>query len=145
MSSRAMFARAVVICALTASAAAWSAGGHDHHHGGASVTREQSGKWKTDATLRAGMTRIHQALVRHVDTGAPAERLAASVRGEVDTIIANCRLDPAADAALHGVLGQLLDGARALEGAETDRGLVQIREALEAYGRQFRHPGWPPS
>src|SRR3546814_11665123 len=43
-----------------------------------------------------------------------ATALASEIEQSVNYLFANCRLEPAADAALHGLLAQLLQGAAAL-------------------------------
>lgn len=148
LSKRALFAFAV--------AAGLSAGAHaasdPHGHAGAppALTLNKGQKWQTDEALRQGMDeiraamaaalpRIHQRQFAPDDFAALAER----VQGQVDHIVSNCQLPEDADAQLHVVLAQVLDGIAALKGRNgQDQGAVAIVAALHAYGAHFAHPGW---
>ena len=56
-------------------------------------------------------------------------------------LIENCRLEPAADAALHALLLPLLDNAAMLkEGRETQAALAGLDAALQQYRRSFVAP-----
>lgn len=74
-------------------------------------------KWPTDEPLRQGMANIRKALgphfgAIHQGTAAPRvyQALAARIEAEVAGIVRNCKLDPEADAMLHLVLADLLQG-----------------------------------
>lgn len=124
--------------------------GHDHDHdghGGTTVPVLDDGrKWDTDGPLRNGMERI-QALVAPLAPGqtpdpARAAAIAAGVQDQIAYLIANCKLDPAADAVLHALLADLVKGADALA-SDGKTGMALIGHALEQYPRYFDHPGWP--
>jgi hypothetical protein len=60
-------------------------------------------------------------------------------------MVANCKLDPEADANLHIILEQILEGAEALQGKEKKNpraGANRVVAALNDYGKYFDHPGW---
>lgn len=104
-------------------------------------------RYATDATLREQMRAIrgnvlaleHQARGRI--TGEVATRLADQITGHVNTIIVNCKLPPDADAALHDIIGPLLQNASALK-ADPDRNdaIAAMRKALDQYARTFDDP-----
>ncbi|WP_019340388.1 hypothetical protein [Stutzerimonas stutzeri] len=123
---------------------------HDGHgaHAAPPVGGEQ--QWATDAALREGMSRLRQA----VNAALPADpaqsiserqalALQANIEDGVSYLIANCELDAQADAALHGLLADLLGGANALaEPAQRGEGAQQIRTALQRYPTLFAPPHW---
>jgi hypothetical protein len=129
-----------------------------HQHGGASalVTKLelQDGKhWPTDASLRTGMAAIraafdadHPAIHEGRETDAQYTALAAKIEREVNTIVTHCKLPPAADAQLHYVVGDLLQGVALLRGDDPARsrhdGARLVHGALNAYGKYFEDPTW---
>jgi len=130
---------------------------HDHEEAHAHEDHASSGlslnngvQWETDAVLRHEMMEI-RAAVENVaptfDAGqlalAQAQQLSATVRGSVNTMIAQCELEPEADANLHSILAVLLAGAAALESSPmSSEGVPALKEALQAYGQYFNHTGW---
>lgn len=108
---------------------------------------DQGQPWATDAPLVEGMERIRDAV--NEATALPAldadsaAALAQSVRAQVDFLIANCRLEPDADATLHVFIAQLLNAAAALQkDPASSEGLPQLQETLGEYPHYFAHPGW---
>lgn len=140
--------------ALMTSSAALAQSATDAHAGHASPLLElvlnNGAKWQGDQNMQLGMTAIRDAVqaqagALHAGTIDTAGRkaLADQIMAQIDFMAANCKLDPAADEQLHVVLGQLVDGAAALEGdgpAEAAAGTLV--GALDAYGSHFEHPGW---
>lgn len=132
--------------------------GHEHDASVASVTRLQldgDRKWPTDASLRSGMAAIHVAFEAdhpaiHAGeaTDAQYDALASSIESQVNSIVANCKLPPAADANLHYVVADLLQGVNLMRGQDTQRsrhdGAALVHGALRAYGEFFDDPGWKP-
>ncbi len=125
--------------------------GHDDAHAGdaaAALLQLDEGKpWPTDAALVEGMQRIRDA-VAAAQGAAPLDAVAATalaqtVEDQVAFLIANCRLEPAADATLHVLIARLLGAANALRAdpASPD-GLPAMQETLDLYPRYFAHPGW---
>jgi len=127
---------------------------HQHEHDDADagvLIREHGEKWATDAPLRAGMEQIRnliavpQATVASGASLTPADAraLADGVRHQVDELIRNCKLEPEADAALHVLIADLLQGAAELVGEPPSaEGLARIQNAINQYARYFSHPGW---
>jgi hypothetical protein len=143
-----------LIALLAAALPALSAEPGHHHHGAASQQLQlDAGKpWKIDAPLRRAMDNINgamkQALPRiHRDrfTNADYRKLGETVDQEIAYAVANCKLEPRADAMLHLVIAELSAGAEAMQGKgrlSRHDGAVKVIEALHAYGRHFQHPGW---
>jgi hypothetical protein len=156
--SLAVAAAALAAACTPVAMAAPAAPAAAHAHDGAHDTKlrlDHGRKWATDAPLREGMTRIKGLVAprmdaAHAGTMGAAEyaALAAKVEVEVGNIVANCKLPPEADAALHVVLSQLAEGTGAMAGrtpgVQPRQGFVQVATAVNEYGRYFEHPGWKP-
>ena len=140
--------------ALALGAPAMAAENHDH--GGheatvAALVLDEGAKWRGDQNMIDGMTAIRTVMAANLDaihanavTPAQSKGLAADVGRQLDFMIENCDLEPAADEQFHLVLAQVMDGASALEAGDVETGAVAIVQALNAYGAHFEHPGWEP-
>ncbi len=144
---------------LLMSAATTMAQDHDahaaHQHGNESAqtsTPAVPGKrYATDATLRSGMAKIRQAVANlehhemgHLDVKQVAE-IAGGIETQVQDLIANCKLEPEADQALHGIIGALLASAKTLrEHPEDAAPVAKLRDALAAYPNSFDDPTFKP-
>lgn len=134
---------------------------HQHEHGhtqesAAAVERlqlDQGRKWATDASLRKGMAAIHEAFETDhpaihdgKQTDAQYDALAARIETEVNSIVANCKLPPAADANLHFVIADLLQGVELMRGHDPGKsrhgGAALVHGALHAYPKYFDDPDW---
>jgi hypothetical protein len=125
--------------------------GHSHDHAQAAVGQlklDDGRKWATDASLRTGMAAIrsafdadHAAIHAGTATDAQYEALAGRIEVEVSSIVANCRLPPAADANLHYVVADLLQGVGLMRGVDPERtrhdGAALVHGALRAYDEFF--------
>ena len=128
--------------------------GHGAHHGGlddrSALALDDGQKWPTDASLRKGMREI-RALVADspFSTGSAtadplaAKQIAMGVEGQVAYLIKNCELEPKADAALHVLISDMLEGAEALKKATPSAaGLALINNALAEYPKYFDDERW---
>lgn len=126
-----------------------------HQHAASETTKlvlDHGKKWATDAPLRKGMTEIRTVLAAkqegiHKRTLTPADykTLGTSVEARVANIVAECKLEPAADANLHLIVAELIAGADAMQGKSTTLpaiGAVLTVQAVNRYGQYFDHPGW---
>jgi hypothetical protein len=145
---------------VTAPVTAWAQHEHEDHsmHGGAGALVENlqlnaGRKWPTDASLRAGMAEIravfaadHPAIHAGTETDDAYAALASRIEQAVNRIVANCRLAPDADAQLHYVVGDLLQGVGLMRGGDPAKtrhdGAARVHGALNAYGRYFDDPQW---
>ncbi len=125
--------------------------GHEGHAAATlALSLNNGAKWQGDASMIQGMAGIRAVIERnkeaiHQNTLAAADYkpLAAEVQGQVDYLVQNCKLSPEADAQLHVVLGQVLEGMAEMDGGADPRaGAIRIVEALNVYGNYFDHPGW---
>jgi hypothetical protein len=107
-------------------------------------------RWATDHALRTGMARVRTALdelrhfeMGHMPTSMALERVTA-IEDATKYMFAHCKLAPAADAALHGMLVPLLTAARRLkEDAQDVSAVAAMRSAVADYPRYFDDPQWP--
>ncbi|HET7204535.1 MAG TPA: hypothetical protein VFI92_14320 [Steroidobacteraceae bacterium] len=132
---------------------------HEHSHPAdtalVSKLELDAGKpWPTDAPLRSGMAAIrtafdadHPAIHEGRESDAQYEALAGRIEREVNSIVANCKLPAAADAQLHYVVGDLLQGVALMKGSDAGKsrhdGAARVHAALLAYGKYFDDPSWP--
>lgn len=138
-----------------AGAGAWAATDHAHEHAAAAPALKLNAgkKWESDDALRQSMTKIRDS----VDAKLPAvhrgklntaqyDALGGEIDGQIANIVANCKLDPQADAVLHVVLAGMMEGNEALQGkspkAKRSAGVAKVVHSLEQYGKYFEHPGW---
>lgn len=129
---------------------------HQHTSHAPTTLQLNSGKkWETDAPLRKGMTGIQEVVAAKLDlihnnklTTSQYTELAKKISVHTDSIFKNCKLAPEADAQLHIVLAQVLDGTHRMKSADNldgrKLGAVKIVEALQLYPKYFDHPGWKP-
>lgn len=125
---------------------------HDHHPPSGGLHLNHGQRWATNPPLRQGMNGIREAVAStvHADaaralTPREANRLADAIRRQVDYLVAYCVLAPEADAVLHVLLGQLLEGAEALRRDPADEAALHlILSALKDYPAYFDHEGWRP-
>jgi hypothetical protein len=129
---------------------------HEHESGAAAVASiklDAGRKWTTDASLRTGMAGIraafdadHPAIHDGRQTDAQYDALAGRIESQVNSIVANCRLPPEADANLHYLIADLSQGVSLMRGQDPDRsrhaGAALVHGALLAYGKYFDDPEW---
>lgn len=127
---------------------------HDHAQAAqGTMELNQGQKWETDAPLRQGMGTLHEIVTQGLaDTQAEKlsaddyQKMSGKIMTQVTYIVQNCHLEPDADAQLHILLGQIVQGAEIVEGKVAHEkpggGLVKLAQALNGYGTHFNHPGW---
>ncbi len=92
--------------------------------------------------------RVAVQALEHYEHGhmgiAQARSTAALIDTAVDGIFANCRLEPDADVALHGLLAQFLAGAEAVRTSQQVpvQEIAGMRSALARYPQLFDDPQW---
>ncbi|MCC6879550.1 MAG: hypothetical protein KJZ92_14960 [Rhodocyclaceae bacterium] len=130
---------------------------HEHEHAAvpAKLELNDGKKWETDTPLRKGMENIrnsidavHHEIHENKLSAAKYGELAKKINGEVNGIVASCKLDPKADAQLHLVIAEILEGVEAMEGkakkVRRQAGALKVGGALEKYAAYFHHAGWQP-
>jgi hypothetical protein len=137
---------------LALSVQAFAATEHPHgsHGAGLELTLNDGQKWPTDEALRRGMGEMRNAMETSLGrihagqfTSANYVALADRLQKQVDYVTANCKLPEEADAQLHLVLAEMLEGMEVMRvGADRSQGALRAVAALEAYGRHFDDPNW---
>jgi hypothetical protein len=129
-----------------------------HEASGAAVAQLKmngTAKWATDASLRDGMASIraafdadHPAIHAGKQSDEAYAALATRIDQQVKSIVANCRLPAEADANLHFIIADLLQGVSIMRGEVPARsrhdGAAMVHQALNAYGKFFDDPTWQP-
>ena len=142
------FAGAALLAALAVPVAQAQSAHHDHAaHTAATQTPTQ--RWTTDAPLRAGMRDLREAteLLNHYQMGhlddVQRDNAVAAIDAAIKNMIANCKLKPDADTALHGLLAKFIAGADAARaGKFTKVELVPMQEALARLPQLFVDAEW---
>jgi hypothetical protein len=148
-------ASALIVIGLASIAGGALASHPDDGHGAAvqELRLDQGKRWPTDEPLRQGMSDIRAAMATafpQIHTGqfssAQYGALAAKIQERVDYVVGNCRLPEEADAQLHIILMEIVEGTDAMRsGSNPLGGARQVIQAIEAYGRHFDHPDWGKS
>lgn len=100
---------------------------HSRDHADSTAPAEaQAKRWPADAPLRDAMQQIRHARALYVGSAADTVALAEAIDEAIGYMIRHCSLPAEADAALHGVIGQLGGAANALRGED------HLREAIAA-------------
>jgi hypothetical protein len=120
---------------------------HAHHAPPPATQEAPAQRWATDAPLREGMAGIRTAVeaLGHYEMGhmgpEQAAELAGQIQAHVRDIIANCKLPPDADGALHLIIAPLMQHAAALQADPKKlEAITPMRQALADYARQFDDP-----
>lgn len=127
---------------------------HEHGHDAASMKLPDAPaeRWQTDAPLRKGMEGIREAVESRIPdfhSGRLSPEDVDAIAGAIDTnveyMVANCELEPRADATLHGLLGEMLAAKQQMSTRpDNPSGFPGIVKALARYPQYFEHPGWKP-
>lgn len=136
---------------FAAPAAAQSAAHHDHASHASHDAKPQvpAQRWATDAPLRAGMRNLREATetLNHYEMGhlddVQRDNAVEKIDAAIKDMIANCKLKPDADAALHGLLVKFIAGANAARaGTFSKAELAPMQDALAQYPRMFDDHDW---
>ncbi len=107
--------------------------------------------WPADEPLSRGMARVRAATTAldhaahgHLDP-VQVKGIAAELRSAVQMMFAECRLEPAPDAALHPLLASVLDAAGALEQGFDARALESLQAVVARYPALFVDAAWSES
>jgi hypothetical protein len=157
MKTRSTLVAAALVAAFALGTGAPTLAADPHQHAAGEPSKlvlDHGKKWATDEPLRKNMSEIRAALAAkqagiHNGTLATVDykALGVLIEARVAAIVAECKLEPAADANLHLIVAELLAGADAMQGKTKKTpaaGAVQAVRAANQYGSYFNHPGWKP-
>ncbi|PFG11347.1 MULTISPECIES: hypothetical protein [unclassified Marinobacter] len=125
---------------------------HDHGDGVAELRLDNGSKWAIDAPLSRAMTNIRNAVDKDYEAihsnqlaGEKYAALATKVTNEVAYMVENCNLEPEADAQLHLIIVDLMEGSTAMESkANAQDGAVKVIGAIGKYITYFNDPDFKP-
>lgn len=141
------------------SLAASTSAAHEHAHedaaAPATLQLNAGQKWATDGALRQAMANIRQTMAAslhaiHEDRLSKKGyvALAKKVEAEVGSIVANCKLELQADAQLHLIVAELLEGAEQMadqaKQVKRQSGAIKVIGALEKYATYFDDAQFKP-
>lgn len=122
---------------------------HDHHntHANSATVKANPGqRFVADLDLRTRMESIlntMQSLHSKKDLDQTKVKQAGNdVEKTVQDIFKNCKLEPAADNAIHPVLAEILGGANLLKKGDQKKGTQKVHQALLKYEELFDHKDW---
>jgi hypothetical protein len=141
-----------LLMALSSSLSTYAGNPHQHSHE-TQLHLNHGKKWQTDQSLREGMEQIRKLIITNqpkLKTTSADQTLFADVAGEIEkqvqAIFKSCKLPPEADAQLHILIVQIIEGAKkmreAVESEDQRTGVIEVTEALVKYGQYFDHRGW---
>jgi len=121
---------------------------HDQEYSDKGMVLNDGKKWKTDAPLRKGMQSIYnkvnkaeKAFSSKSLTQEEGKSLALHINKELMFMVENCELQPKADASLHVIIGEMMQGIGKLSKApNSEGGFPRINKALKQYPKFFNHP-----
>lgn len=121
---------------------------HDHEHSDKGMVLDDGKKWETDAPLRKGMQSIHdvvkkaeKAFQSKTMTQKEGEALGSHINKQLMYMVENCELQPKADASLHVIIGEMMQGIGELsKRPDSEGGFPRINKALKRYPKFFDHP-----
>lgn len=97
--------------------------------------------------LRAAYAKQVPAIHKGSQSTVGYKTLGEKTETEVTAIVAECKLDPKADAVLHLIIADMLAGADIMTGKAPGKpaaGAHRVVTALNQYGQYFEHSGWQP-
>ncbi|MDY0107618.1 MAG: hypothetical protein RBS27_13170 [Giesbergeria sp.] len=127
---------------------------HDHGKSAPHKLELNAGKkWGTDDALRQAMSSIHASVAQTLPAAHAGKASAADydafgkdVTAQITYMVENCKLDPKADAQLHIIVADIMNGVEAAQGKHGEKkratGVVKVAQAANAYGKHFDHAGW---
>lgn len=138
------------VLGIVFSCQSYGAENNHHSHGDSSTLTEvkPSKKFIADEALRGRMSSILSEMQKLSKTGSVAKKrkqvitTGGRVESVVQDIFKSCKLAPDADAAIHPILAEILEGAYMLKKGDEKNGHEKIHKALLKYGDNFEHSGW---
>lgn len=131
-----------------------AADAHDHGQSAPHKLELNAGKkWGTDTALRQAMSAIQKSVEQTLPaahsgkaTVADYDAFGKEVTAQVTYMVENCKLEPKADAQLHLIVADIMNGVEAAQGKHGEKkramGVVKVAQASNAYGKHFDHTGW---
>lgn len=125
---------------------------HHHHHeqNNSQLVLNQGEKWVIDDSLHIGMSNIKQEVIENLDeihherfTKQQYADLVVILDKHLTFLFENCKLPPLADAQLHLLLANVMQGVDKMKNSENKKqGAILIIQSLKTYPVYFNDPNW---
>lgn len=118
---------------------------HHHHH---QAPAKPAKKFIADKNLKKRMSAVLETMMAlHKNESMDVKKeylteIGGKIELTVQDIFKSCKLAPDADAAIHPILAEILDGAAMLKRGLRKDGSKKIHEALLKYESYFDHADW---
>ncbi len=117
-------------------------------HADMGMVLNEGKKWETDTHLRKGMQSITDVVKKSEKTfddktltQKEGEAIASNINKQLMYMVENCELQPKADASLHVIIREMMQGIGELSKVpNSEGGLPRIQKALIQYPKFFDHP-----
>ena len=118
---------------------------HAGHHSKATGKQQVMKKFVPTEDLKVRMEKL-LGLMKELKGKKPEQKQVKEygdkIANVVKDIIKTCKLEPDADAAIHPVLGSVLEGTEEFKKGNFESGYAKIQEGLLDYEKLFSHRGW---
>ena len=139
------------------------ASAHDHNHAHKqtspqkeqleaqqSMQLDQGKKWPIDASLHSGMSNIKTSMEENISeihnnqfTSAQYKSLAGKIDVQLAYLFKNCNLPEEADAQLHILLFNIMQGSKQMQSPNSPRsGAIKTIKTLQKYPHYFDDKNW---
>lgn len=142
----------LLLTGLLAIAYSFSVTASEHHHeqNNSQLVLNQGEKWEIDDSLHVGMSGIKQEIIKNLDeihherfTKQQYADLVVTLDKLLAFLFENCKLPPLADAQLHILLANVMQGVDKMKNSENKKqGAILIIQSLKTYPVYFNDPNW---
>ena len=124
---------------------------HTHEHDGQSELKlNHNKKWQIDNSLHIGMNGIKKEIMMNLDaihydkfSQKQYITIARKIDSQLSYLFKNCKLPPQADAQLHILLANIMQGSELMKSSEAPKqGAIKIIQSLNDYPQYFNDPAW---
>ena len=142
----------LLLTGLLATAYSFSVTAAEHHHeeNNSQLVLNQGEKWVIDESLHIGMSGIKKEIIKNLDeihherfTKQQYADLVVTLDKYLAFLFENCKLPPLADAQLHILLANVMQGVDKMKNSENKKqGAILIIQSLKTYPVYFNDPNW---
>jgi len=123
---------------------------HDHGYSTEKLSLNQGEKWQIDESLHIGMSGIKKEMMANLDAihhdkyaKEQYSALAKRIDAQISYLFEHCKLPAKADAQLHILLANIMQGSHLMKAGETPRqGAIKIIQSLNDYPQYFNDSAW---
>lgn len=123
---------------------------HNHDTLSIELSLNNGAKWQIDNSLHIGMSGIKKEMMAnldaiHYDKFSQKQYIATArkIDSQLSYLFKNCKLPSQADAQLHILLANIMQGSELMKSSETPKqGAIKIIQSLNDYPQYFNDPAW---